>query len=191
MKWVNEKCKNFNIYTVLKKFKKHLDISLIYTCVSKILMIWSTVLEIECDRLKLVIKGHFLPFLPSLESKKIRILKKKICENEKGIWRCHHFTHVYQKWWASWEMKYDRWFFVILSHFFAFLTHYWAQKNKIWKNITKPWRYYPFTYVCHKWKSYEVWFGYIRHDRQLFCYFWPFSALLPQYWPWNLKFRKM
>ena len=165
--------------------------SLIYTCVPKILMIWSTILEIECDRLKLVIKGHFLPFLPSLESKKIRILKKKICENEKGIWRCHHFTHVYQKWWASWEMKYDRWFFVILSHFFAFLTHYWAQKNKIWKNITKPWRYYPFTYVCHKWKSYEVWFGYIRHDRQLFCYFWPFSALLPQYWPWNLKFRKM
>ena len=41
-----------------KRRKTPRDI-IFYTCGPKILMIWSTVLEIECDRLKLVIMGHF------------------------------------------------------------------------------------------------------------------------------------
>ena len=41
-KWANKKCKNFNIYNVIffKTNKvKHLEISLFYICVPKILMI--------------------------------------------------------------------------------------------------------------------------------------------------------
>ena len=38
-------------------------------CVSKILIIWSTVLEIYCDRTKLVIIGHFFPFYPTNDPK--------------------------------------------------------------------------------------------------------------------------
>ena len=42
LKWANKKCKNCNIYNVvlfIKNKEKHLEISLIYTCVPKILMI--------------------------------------------------------------------------------------------------------------------------------------------------------
>ena len=49
LKWAKKKCKNFSIYNVvlLKKNKeKHLERSLFYTCVPKILMIWSILLEI-------------------------------------------------------------------------------------------------------------------------------------------------
>ena len=65
LKWANKKCKNFNIYNVVffkkKNREKHLEISLFYTFVPKILMIWSTVLrDTGCDRLKLIVMGHFL-----------------------------------------------------------------------------------------------------------------------------------
>ena len=49
LKWPNKKCKNFNIYNVvfiLKNEENHLEISLFYTCVPQILMIWSTFPEI-------------------------------------------------------------------------------------------------------------------------------------------------
>ena len=41
LKWTNKKCKSFNIYNVVifsKNKEKHLQISLFYTCVPKILM---------------------------------------------------------------------------------------------------------------------------------------------------------
>ena len=49
LKWPNKKCKNFNIYNVvfiLKNEENHQEISLFYTCVPQILMIWSTFPEI-------------------------------------------------------------------------------------------------------------------------------------------------
>ena len=43
LKWANKKCKNFNIYNIVFKKKekkeKHLNTSLFYTCVTKILAI--------------------------------------------------------------------------------------------------------------------------------------------------------
>ena len=64
LKWTNKKCKNFNIYSVARKTPSF------YTCVPKIL-IWYTVLDIECNQLKLVIMGHYLPFYtPSSKPKK-------------------------------------------------------------------------------------------------------------------------
>ena len=81
------KKKRILIFTVLQE--KHPDISLFYTCVPKFL-IWYTVLDIECDRLKLAIMGHYLPFYtPSSKPKKSK--EKNNC------WRYHHFTQVYQK----------------------------------------------------------------------------------------------
>ena len=40
LKWANKKCKNFNICCILfsKNKEKHLEISLFYTCVPKVLM---------------------------------------------------------------------------------------------------------------------------------------------------------
>ena len=59
--------------------EKHPDISLFYTCVPKFL-IWYTVLDIECDRLKLAIMGHYLPFYtPSSKPKKSKE-KKQLLE---------------------------------------------------------------------------------------------------------------
>ena len=48
---------------------------------------WDT----ECDSLKLVILGHFLPFYPS-KNPKIKILKKM-----KKLLEISAFTHVHQK----------------------------------------------------------------------------------------------
>ena len=50
LKWTNKKCMNFE-FTMMylkkkKRLRKHLEISLFYTSVPKILIIWSTVLEI-------------------------------------------------------------------------------------------------------------------------------------------------
>ena len=51
--------------------------------------------DIECDRLKLVIMGHFLPFfITPLTTQKIKFFKK------------NHFTHTYQKSWSNVRLKY-------------------------------------------------------------------------------------
>ena len=42
--------------------------------------------------------------------------------------------------------------------FFALLPHYWPRKLKFGKNVKNTWRYYPFTHVYHKSRSYDVWF---------------------------------
>ena len=60
------------LHFFLKK-EKHLEIPLFYTCVPKILMIWSTVPEY---RVKLVTLGNFLSIHPPLKTQKIKILKK-------------------------------------------------------------------------------------------------------------------
>ena len=47
------------------------------------------------------------------------------------------------------------------SHFgwvFALLPLKQLRKSKFWKNEKKKARRYHFTYVCHKWQSYGVWF---------------------------------
>ena len=50
---------------------------------------------------------------------------------------------------------------IIFCHFrpfFAILRNYWPQKLKFGKNVKNTWRYYPFTHVYHKSRSYDVWF---------------------------------
>ena len=74
LKRINKKCKNFKIQNdafFLRNKEKHLETSLGYTCV----MIYSS-WDIECDRLKLLIMGHFLTLHLSIKARKKRILKK-------------------------------------------------------------------------------------------------------------------
>ena len=85
--------------------------------------------DIECGRLKLVIMGHFLP------------KKSEFWKNEKSIWKCHQFTHVYQK-----LQLYDvcflsygvqQTFFCHFGLYLSLLPDYWPPQ-KIGKNVKTP-----------------------------------------------------
>ena len=62
-------------------------------------------------------------------------------------------------------MKYGSWskrcstqsFFCHFGPFFALSPHYWPQKLKFEKTTQSDKRHYPFTHVCHKWRSYDLW----------------------------------
>ena len=90
----------------------------------------------EQNKLKLVILGHFLPFIP-LKPSKIKILKyEKIC------WRYHHFTHVHQK-----SQSYDVWFLRYRVRPPQPL-HNNPEYQNFEKNEKDTWRYYPFIHPC-------------------------------------------
>ena len=99
------------------------------------------------------------------------------------------YTDVYHKW-----TSYDIWFlkykvqqtevFVVLGHFLPFQPPN-NQENQNFKIEKSTWRYYYFTHVHHKWKSYDVWFPrYGVNDGQNFLSFWtvfcPFTPLTTQ-----------
>ena len=69
--------------------------------------------------------------------------------------------------------------------FFALLPHYWPRKLKFGKNVKKTWRYYPFTYVHHKSRSYDVWF--LRYKVQRTKFFVILGHFLPFDPPNNSK----
>ena len=101
------------------------------------------------NKLKLVILGHFLPFVP-LKSQKIKLLKNgKICR------KYHHFTHVHQKL-QSYDVRFLRYGvrqtkkIVILCHFLPFYHHHLLITNiKILKKKLKNGsRYYLFMHTC-------------------------------------------
>ena len=87
--------------------------------------------------------------------------------------RYHHFTHVYQKS-RLWCMLPEIWSAtdVILSFWAIFCPFTPLMTPKIKKNIKNSWRYYPFTHVYHKWRSFDVWF--LRHKAQKTEIFLPF-----------------
>ena len=100
--------------------------------------------------------GPFFPFY-TLITHKSKILKN----NEKIIWRCHNFTHAKNHnhmMYSSGDMECDRHNFLSFQAIFCLLPHYRPWKLNFGKNIKKAWRYYPFTHVYHKWRSYDVWF---------------------------------
>ena len=101
--------------------------------------------DIEQNKLKLVILGHFLPFNP-LKTQKIRILK-----NEKICWR-HHFTNVHRKS-QSYDVQFLRYgqnSFVTLGHFLPF---YLPPDDPEYQNFEKKWKKWLeilsfYTYMC-------------------------------------------
>ena len=103
------------IFTMLHFLKKTMKSTCRYHYQKLGDMIYSS-RDTEQNKLKLVILGHFLPFI-SLKTPKIKILK-----NEKICWKYHHFTHVHQKS-QSYDVQFLRdgqKYFVILGHFLPF-----------------------------------------------------------------------
>ena len=90
-------------------------------------------------------------------------------------------------------------FFLILGHFLPFYhppsTSSQPRKSKFWKNEKITWIYYHFTYVYHKWPSYNAWF--LRYRAQKteffvilnhFLQFYPSKNLLNQNF-WKIEKR--
>ena len=83
-------------------------------------------------------------------------------------------------------------FFCHFGPFFALLPHYWPQKLKFGKNFLKNWRYYPFTHVYHKWRSYDVWFlRYEARQTEFFVILGHYFPFDPPNNPKNQNFEKM
>ena len=104
--------------------------------------------------------GWFLPFYPHPpkhpKNQNFEKIKKKLLEVS-SFYKCEPKTsHVR---YGSWETESDRQNFCHFGPFVALLPHYWPQTLKFGKNVKKTWRYYPFTHVYHKWRSYHVWYG--------------------------------
>ena len=138
------------IFTILHFFKKRvMKNNCRYHYQNLNDMIYSS-WDIEQNKLKLVILGHFLPFI-SIKTLKIIILK-----NEKIYWIYHHFTHVHQKS-QSYDVRFLRYRvretknFIILDHVLPFYLSAcpndpkYQNFEKIWKNA---WRYYSFIHTC-------------------------------------------
>ena len=152
MKWANNK-QIILIFTKLHFFLKQIKKNICkYNYQNLDDMIYSS-WDLEQNKLKLVILGHFLPIIP-LKTQKIKILK-----NEKICWRYHHFTHVHQKS-QSYDVRFLRYWVgqTNFSHFrlyFALLPFYLSSplmipNINILKKIKKKnaWRYYSFIYTC-------------------------------------------
>ena len=81
---------------------------------------------------------------------------------------------------------------VILGHVLPFYPTTDPENQNLDKMEKKPWRYYPFTPVYHKWKSYDVRF--LRSSGttdRVFCHFGSFFALWPSpNYPKNQNFKK-
>ena len=74
------------------------------------------------------------------------------------------------------------------AEFFVLLGHFLPTPN-FWKNEKSIWRCHHFKRLYQKSRSYDVYF--LSYGvRQTFCHFRPFFALLPYYWPCELKFGK-
>ena len=161
--------------------EKHLEISLFSNCVPKILMIWST--DIECDRLKLVILGYFLPFHSSKSLKNPNFEKMKQNAGDTIILHMCTKNHNYIRC-SSWDIYRVREteFFVICAIFCPF-TPLMSRKLKIWKN-EKTLGDIILLHMCNindNHMTYDSWD--IRHN-WVFC---RFELFLPFSLPNNLK----
>ena len=73
--------------------------------------------------------------------------------------------------------------FCHFGQFFALLLPWQPRKSKFKKKWKKPWRYYHFTHLYHKWKSYEVWSA----TNIIFCHF---GLFFFPFYPLPLKTQK-
>ena len=135
--------------------------------------------DIEQNILQLVTLGQFLTFTPVKLPPIIKILK-----NEKICWIHHHFTHVCQKlqymMYGSWDTECNRQnFFVILDNFLPFYPSN-NTKNQNFEKMKKSPGHIIILHKCningnhimyHSWDT--------KCDRNNFCHFGPFFAILP------------
>ena len=155
MKWANKK-QIILIFTKLHFLKKNIKKNTCrYHYQNLDDMIYSS-WDIEQNILKLVILGHFLPFIP-LKTPKINILK-----NEKICWRYHHSTNVQQKS-QSYDVQFLRYgqkFLSFCAIFCPFTSPLIIPNVKILKEKKKMAGdvILLHIYVYHKRRSYEIWF---------------------------------
>ena len=128
-----------------------------------------------------------MPLIP-LKTPKLKFWKmKKFAGDIIILHMCikNHNHMMYGSWDTEWGTK----FFVILAHFLPFqpLDNLENQNFNIEKNT---WRYYHFTHLHHKWKSYDVWFLRYGGQQTIFCHSVSFFALLSLYGPRKSKFSK-
>ena len=153
-----------------------------------------TVLEIYCDRLKLVITGHFLFYSQKSWSYDVCFLRYgarqtlffiimglflhfyPAIDPEKLKYRKNVRSEVWNEdcmMYGSWDIKDDgQSFLSFYGHFLPFDLHNTPknqnfEKMKIKKN-THTWTHYHFALVSHKWQSYNAWF--VRYGAQQTCF---------------------
>ena len=154
-------------------------------------VIWCMVPQISSAMDKIFCHfGLFFALLPPNNPKNQNFGKMK-----KNIWRYYNFTYVYHKWqWYDvWFLRYGAWrtkFFVILDCFLPFYSSN-NPKNQNFEKIKKAWRYYHFTYVYHKWQSYNVCFQrYAVWQTEFFVTLDHFLPFYPPNNPKNQNFQK-
>ena len=102
---------------ILKKWRKHLEMSSFYMCVPKITIKWCMLLKIWSEKNIFKKLGPFFALLPLYWPQKLKF-GKKCKENLKYC----PFAHMHQKW-----RSYDIWFLgykVIHTEFFVILCHF-------------------------------------------------------------------
>ena len=123
--------------------------------------------------------GLFLPFYPHNNSKNQNFKKlKKIIGDIIILHRCTiNEDHMM---YGSWDMEHNGQTFLSFWTVFCIFTPLTIWKIKILKKWKDAWKYYHFTYMYHKWQSYDVCFlRYGRCQTEFFCHFGLFFALLP------------
>ena len=125
---------------ILKQRKKHLEMSSLYTCVSKFTIIWCILPEIWNEFSFFFFFCHFGTFLPfnlpnNLKNQSFEKMKK-------NAWKYYHFTIAYHKWW-SYDvrfLRYGAWqaeLFVISDYLLPFYPRN-NPENQNFENYVKP-----------------------------------------------------
>ena len=104
--------------------------------------------NMECDRLKLVVLGHFFSFSLLKTKKKKKSKKwKKIAGDIIILDMCtknhNHMMYGY------WDTEWDRQIFSVILGLFLFFHPLLILKIKFWKNERNVLTYYPFTHMYH------------------------------------------
>ena len=163
---------------ILKKFYKNCWRYHHFTHVYQKPHIWGTVSERRSETNFFVILGWFLPFTSppnNPENQNYEKMKKKTFGDVIILDLCnkkHDQVIMLTQIWSVTNI-----IFCHFRPFFALLPHYWPQKLKFGKNVKNTWRYYPFTHVYHKSRSYDVWF--LRYKVQRTKFFAILSHFLP------------
>ena len=133
--------------------------------------------------------GHTSEFPFSIYWWTLKNLKNQNFEKmKKNCWRYHHFTHVYQKP-QSCEVQFLRYGVRIFLSFWAIFCPFNPlppnnSENQNFEKMKKASGDVIILNLCNKKHNQMMMYAYsdMECNRQFFCHFRPFFALLPHYW---------